>query len=319
MSPTVSVIVPVYNVAQYLPQCLDSIVRQTYRQLEILLVDDGSTDNSGDICDQWADSDPRIRVIHKPNGGLSDARNAALDVMTGQLVTMVDSDDYLQLDAIEQLCRLMSESDADVAIGGYREVVADKVHDITLPTPLATPQQYDGEQALRTMLYQHGLTHSAWGRLYRSRLFDGIRYPVGMLYEDLAIAYDLYRHCSKVVYSDSQFYNYLQRPTSILGSFSAKRADVLDILERLERRVAADEPQLLPAVQSRLLSAYFNIMLLCPDDEQYQQLVDRCWQGIGRLRWSRFCDSQMRLKNKMGIMASLVGKTNFMRLFGRNH
>lgn len=315
MNPTVSVIVPVYNVAQYLPQCLDSIVRQTYAQLEILLVDDGSTDGSGQLCDEWAARDSRVHVIHKANGGLSDARNAALDVMTGDLVLMVDGDDYLQLDAIERLYNLMKNVDADVAIGNYREVYANEVYDITRATSLGPWRIYDSKGALQSIFYQHELTHSAWGRLYKSHMFDGVRYPVGLLYEDLAIAYDLYSRCGKVVYADCRFYNYLQRSTSILGSFNIKRTDVLDILEQLEGRVARENPQFLPAIQSRLLSASFNILLLCPDEEQYKPVVDRCWRNICRLRRVCIFDRNVRLKNRLGIIASWAGKGLFLRTF----
>ena len=118
----VSVIIPVYNVERYLDRCLASVVDQTYRELEILVVDDGSTDGSGALCDRWAERDSRIRVIHKSNGGLSDARNAALDVMTGSYVLMLDSDDWLQTDAIECLYQLLEKEQADIAVGGWREV-----------------------------------------------------------------------------------------------------------------------------------------------------------------------------------------------------
>lgn len=311
----VSVIVPVYNVVDYLPQCVDSIVRQTYAHLEVILVDDGSTDGSGALCDECAARDPRIRVIHKVNGGLSDARNAALDVMTGDLVIMVDGDDWLQTDAIERLLILMDNTGADVAVGGWKIVQNDAVPNFERKTPLGPVHEYDARQALRNIFYQSGMNHSACGRLFKAHLFQRLRFPVGMLYEDLAVAYDLYRQCSKVTFGDSQFYNYRQRPQSITNTFSAKRVDVLDILESLEQRLTQEFSQYLPAVRSRLLSAYFNIMLLCPSTSEYQPVVDRCWQGIKRLRWRCLVDPHVRLKNKLGILASLAGKNAFLLLF----
>ena len=161
MAPTVSVIVPVYNVADYLPQCIDSIVRQTYTRLEVLLVDDGSTDSSGDICDQWAARDARIRVIHKLNGGLSDARNAALDVMTGQMVMMVDGDDYVSDDCVETLVKLMDDTQCDVAIGQW--CMFDDNNQPRSSSHSDNIQVFDREQAIN----QLGLQPSVQGHTIR--------------------------------------------------------------------------------------------------------------------------------------------------------
>ena len=310
----ISVIIPVYNVERYLDRCLQSVVEQTFRDLEILVVDDGSTDSSGQLCDQWSEHDSRIRVIHKTNGGLSDARNAALDVMTGEFVFMLDSDDWLQRDAIAVLHGLLVDHGADIAVGGWREVYEDAEMPET-PSAPAQPRIYTRYEALRDIFYQKRLTHSAWGRLYRAELFDGIRYPVGRLYEDLAIAYPLYSRASKVVQVDTPLYNYLQRSTSILGTFKRQRTDVLDILDALEREVATAEPALLPAVRSRRLSAHFNILLLCPKGDEWADVRNRCWQGIRQLRAGCFADPHIRAKNRLGILASLLGRRAFLALF----
>lgn len=314
---TVSVIVPVYNVETYLPQCLQSIVSQSYSQLEVLLVDDGSTDRSGHICDEWASHDQRIRVIHKPNGGLSDARNAALDAMSGEVVMMVDGDDYLQLDAIEQLLDIMQRERGDIAVGGWQLVTEDSEARFTHPTPHSTVHTMSGIDALNKMLYQTQLTHSACGRLFKRDVFDSLRFPVGMLYEDLAVAYPLYRSVKRVAVCDSPYYCYRQRSSSITGHFTLSRTHVLDILENLAAQVADELPQLLPAVRSRQLSAYFNIMLLCPNQAQYHSTIDRCWRGVKSLRWSCLTDRQVRLKNKLGILASVVGKQCFHAFFSK--
>lgn len=322
----VTVIVPIYNVADYLPRCLDSIVGQTYTDLEILLVDDGSTDASGCICDEYASRDSRIRVIHKPNGGPSVARNVALDMMTGELLMMVDSDDWLQADAIERLCQIMAHTGADIVAGGWRKVYSDTVPDIYRPTPERRCKHFTSEQALSHIFYQKGqlmgkrgyLTHSPWGKLYSSRLFKKIRFPVGLIYEDLAVAFDLYGQCNHVVFTESQFYNYLQRPTSFMGGFSSCRTQVIGILEDLEHRIEAEQPDFLPAVQSRLLSASFNVLLLCPQSPEYAEVTERCWSHIRRLRLRCFFDRQVRIKNKLGVLASLVGRKNLVRLFGQS-
>lgn len=320
MSPLISVVVPVYNVAQYLDQCLESIVNQTYRNQEILVVDDGSTDGSGAMCDRWTERDERIHVFHQPNGGLSAARNTALDNMKGEIVTMVDSDDLIHPDFISTLLRLMQQHEADIAVAGYQPFYDREAH---LP-PLESSykvQQYGRHEALMSIFYQQGLTHSAWGRLYKSSLFDGVRYPVGLLYEDLAVIYPLLLHVNTVVKIDKALYGYRQREASILQTFSAKRAAVLDICEHLEQTISRDDPEYLDAIRSRLLSAYFNILLLCHQDKvnDHGQLADRCWQGIKRLRCRCLNDKNVRGKNKMGILASFMGRHFLCDIAGRHY
>ena len=174
--PLVTVIVPVYQVERYLTQCLHSIVSQTYDRLEIWLVDDGSTDGSAQLCDDWAARDSRIHVIHKPNGGLSDARNAALDVMTGDLVMMVDGDDYVGGDCVETLVRVIGDTDSDMAVGQWQMF---RDGDSVAP-PSSLPGQvkvFTRDQAINKVFYQDTLTNSACSRLFKAALFSGLRFP----------------------------------------------------------------------------------------------------------------------------------------------
>jgi len=318
-SPLVSVIVPVYNVGDYVSQCIESIVNQTYTNLEILIVDDGSTDNSGTLCDQWAQRDRRITVYHQANRGLSAARNTALDVMKGDYVTMVDSDDVITESCIAHLLDLLLRHDADVAIGSWLHFSGEN-----LPTQEATTSTqetcYDTLQAMRAIYYQHSITNSACSRLYKAELFDGLRYPVGKLYEDVAMVYPLMSRVHKTVKSNQIVYYYRQRPSSILGQFSPQRADILDELEQLEQQVTQENEALLPAVRSRLLSAYFNILILCSSQHHkphYNQLASRCWKGIKRLRHNCLNDPCVRRKNKLGILCSYIGKKPFCALFSK--
>lgn len=321
MEPLISVIVPVYNVEAYLDECIESIVKQTYGHLEILVVDDGSTDNSGDKCDRWAERDERIRVIHQPNGGLSAARNTGLDAMHGEFVMMVDSDDVLHPQAVSILLDTMRGHQADIAVGGYTpfEGAAPQWHNHLNGQGATTT--YSQTEAILAIFYQQELTHSAWGRLYRSSLFDGIRYPVGLYYEDLAIIYPLLKKCTTVVKTETPLYGYRQREQSILAAFSPKRAAVLDILEELERQMLQEAPEFVKAVRSRLLSAYFNIMILSRQDRNndHTALQDRCWQGIKRLRNGCLTDGQVRRKNKLGIVASWAGRWLVTDLLGRHY
>ncbi len=321
--PLISVIVPVYNVVGYLDACLESIVSQSYSHLEILVVDDGSTDGSGAECNRWAERDERIRVIHQPNGGLSTARNTALDAMSGECVIMVDSDDVLHPDAAAVLLDALQRHQADIAVGDYVSV-GDK-EEPRWPATAGNKDEdrsYNQEEALLAIFYQQGLTHSAWGRIYRSALFGGIRYPVGRLYEDLAIIYPLLKKCDKVVKTRQTVYGYRQRGSSILGSFSPRRADVLTILETLEHdSEIQQEEDISKAVHSRLLSAYFNILLLSNQDKDgnHKQLQGHCWKGIKRLRQECLFNPEVRMKNKLGILASYLGRSFLCSIIGRRY
>ena len=316
--PLISVIVPVYNVDEFLDACLQSIVDQSYPRLEILVVDDGSTDGSGNKCDRWAERDERIRVIHQPNGGLSSARNTALDAMSGDWVIMVDSDDVLHPDAASTLLDAIRREQADIVVGDYVVIYDDERPKWPADTA-SHGTAYGQHDALLAVFYQQGLTHSAWARIYRSSLFDGIRYPVGQLYEDLAIIYPLLKKCDKVVKIDKVVYGYRQRRNSILSHFSPRRADVLQILEELETDTVDD--RYVDAVRSRLLSAYFNILLLSNNDKSsdHKQLQERCWAGIKRLRGKCLFNPKVRLKNKLGILASYPGRVFLCSTVGRNY
>ncbi|MBR4829342.1 MAG: glycosyltransferase [Muribaculaceae bacterium] len=319
MEPLISIVVPVYNVESYLDACMESIVNQSYTRLEILVVDDGSTDSSGVKCDRWAERDERVSVIHQPNGGLSAARNSALDIMTGELVMMVDSDDVVHPDAVKVLLGVMNQYHADIAVGGYVPFYEGQP-DWSQLTDGET-HCFNQDQAIKAILYQKGLTHSAWGRLYRASLFDTIRYPIGEYYEDFAIIYPLLLKCSQVVKTDCPLYGYRQRKNSILDKFSPKRAAVIDTGERLEQHMLSNDKENLDALRSRLLSAYFNILILSNQDKStdHKQLQDRCWAGIKRLRWRCLLDHRVRLKNKVGIIASYFGRWFLCSVLGSHY
>lgn len=319
-SPLISVIVPVYNSEDFLDQCLESIVNQTYKNLEILVVDDGSTDSSGDKCDQWAGRDSRIRVIHQPNGGHSAARNTALDAITGQWLIMVDSDDVLHTEFAATLLDVALRHSADIAVGDYTAFYGDRPHFDTPRNP-APETTLSRHEALLAVFYQHGLTHSPWGRIFKSSLFASVRFPLGIIYEDLAIIYPLLCGCDRVATVGRVLYGYRQHATNSMRVFSPRRADVLNVCESLERQMAQSDSQYLAAVRSRLLSAYFNILLLSDQDRQhdYSQLGNRCWQGIKRLRSECLLDPHVRLKNRLGIIASYLGRWALCRVVGRHY
>lgn len=213
MSRKISVIVPVYKVENYIRQCVDSILAQSYTDLEILLVDDGSPDHCGEICDQYVQKDNRIKVIHKHNGGLSSARNAALDVATGEYILCVDSDDYIHPDMVRRMYTSMQENHSDIIVCGHYVQRQDK---LSIEDPFWDRViSFDREKALEELISDSVIRSYAWGKLYRSSLFQGVRYPDGRNYEDIATTYLLFDKAVKITRIPDLLYYYQMREDSI--------------------------------------------------------------------------------------------------------
>ena len=210
MNPLISVIVPVYKVEPYLRKCVDSILAQTYTNLEVILVDDGSPDNCGAICDEYAVKDARVKVIHKPNGGLSDARNAGMAVMQGKYVAFVDSDDWIEPQMYQRLYELLMEYDADMAFGGVADEVIENGAVRTVKTSDYGQSPFAEDKLAAMRRYFCG-SWAAWDKLYRAELFEGITYPVGEINEDEAIVLHLLDRCKRVCYTNEVFYHYMKR------------------------------------------------------------------------------------------------------------
>lgn len=187
----VSVIVPVYKVERYIYQCVNSILHQTYRNIEIILVDDGSPDDCGKICDIIGGTDKRIRVIHKENGGLSDARNAGIEVAHGEYITFVDSDDLIESQMIEKLLEVAEKYNADIAECKYTRCSDTGVLERSKVQKKRIKVVRSNTELMRTYLNDTGLSTTAWGKLYKRHLFSKIRYPKGKLHEDVFTTYQL--------------------------------------------------------------------------------------------------------------------------------
>lgn len=230
----ISVIVPVYKVEAYLDKCVQSIVEQTYRNLEIILVDDGSPDRCGELCDAWAARDGRIKVIHKENGGLSDARNAGMAVATGEYIAFVDSDDWIDLNFLYHLHRAIRDTGAGIAACDIRTIREDEA----APAPFCgepVRRVCTAEEAIGDITQGVGFRAVAWNKLYRSDFLTGEKYPVGKHHEDEFFTYRILAKAERLVYVDVPLYCYLQRSGSIMHTVSMKRLDALDAyLERLE-------------------------------------------------------------------------------------
>ncbi len=218
----VSVIVPVYNVEDYIVRCVDSILNQTYKNLEIILIDDGSTDMSGSLCDSFSEQDNRIRVIHKKNGGLSDARNAGLEVATGDYIGYIDSDDWAELDMFEIMVRECEKYGADVAACRYSSVYGD--YTVNKSTDLILHMTRD--EALETYICENverPIYNSVWSKLFKRELVKDFRFPVGKKSEDILYTTRAFCNMNSCVYIDKALYNYVcDREGSIMAAKNGK-------------------------------------------------------------------------------------------------
>ena len=227
----VSVIVPIYNVELYLSKCINSIINQTYSNLEIILVDDGSTDNCGIICDKYAKEDNRIVVIHKSNGGLSSARNAGLDASNGELIGFVDADDYLELNMYEKLIENMNQYNSDIAICDYYFVRNNKIN---INSKFENNMFVSvGKEKFNNVQNEYSrITEPSWNKLYKSILFENIRYPKGKIFEDSYILCDILDKAKNVSYLLEPLYYYVYRKNSIIHSFSVRHFNSVDSINK---------------------------------------------------------------------------------------
>lgn len=257
----VSIIVPIYNVEKYLSECIDSILRQSYDNLEIILVNDGATDSCGLICDQYACKDKRIVVIHKENGGLSDARNAGLSHAHGEYIAFVDSDDYIEADMISELYNTCQGQNADVAVCGRRQAWEN-----CNSSPMFCVDkliEYSPKQAIEQILLNGTMDSAAWDKLYKSNLFDNMRYPVGVLHEDVNFTSRLLYKANKVVKIPYIGYNYRMRIGSITKqAFKPQKMDLYYQTKMLCEFVKSHLPELENQAEKYYCFNLTNLMTL---------------------------------------------------------
>ena len=230
MNQTISVIVPVFNVAGYLPQCVDSILSQDYGNLEVILIDDGSTDGSGEICDRYAALDSRVRVIHQKNGGAAAAKNAGLRLATGEYLAFADSDDYLEPGAYGFLMKVLLETGADAVQGSFREVYRNRAEEQRISEEILEGYDY-------LLRFPKDFSCALlWNKLYRRALFDGVFFEEGHKIDDEYFTYQGFLQPRKVVRMDRVVYNYRKRASSVMSSPESAERLVLDCLDSAAKR-----------------------------------------------------------------------------------
>jgi glycosyltransferase involved in cell wall biosynthesis len=310
----VSVIIPVYNVEKYLSNCLDSVISQTYNNLEIIVIDDGSTDNSGRICDEYAKKDKRIKVIHKKNGGLSDARNTGLNLHTGHYITFIDSDDWVDNNYIEEQINTAIKTNSDIVATSHSIHYKNRIinlanNEVSTITP---------KEALKRILYSRDLDISSWAKLYKDTLFKTIRFPKNRLYEDSATTYKLIDLSNHITIKSISTYNYRMNNNSITrNSFNANKFDLIKSTKDMTDYVTEHYPDLRKAAKRRLEYARLSTLTqLAKSDKEYKEYQNWLMDQIREDRLSVLFDISAPLRDKIGLISTYFGFRAFRRIWG---
>lgn len=320
--PLISVIVPVYNAEKYLKRCIDSIIDQNYPAYEILLIDDGSKDSSGKICDAYEKECVPVKVIHQENAGVSTARNRGIDAAKGEYVTFVDSDDYIEKDHLAELQRLLKSYSADIAISPMR-IVHDEAQNDGSAQGNEAGQKLSGIETAQKMLYQDGLDGRSCGMLIPAAMAKRFLFPEGVICaEDLYTVFRYYINSSAVVLGGTATYNYYQNKDSVMHTASPKK--IRDSLRMADKIVAVCEtcfPELLAAAQAKQFSNYCQalIELEAIDIEDESFMADLFMVALKSkaysLRRQMLTDKRTRVKNKIAALVLYFGTDALRQLF----
>lgn len=306
MNELISVILPIYNVSEYLERAINSVITQTYKNIEIILVDDGSTDDSGIICDRFADTDSRIKVIHKQNGGLSSARNAGIEIALGEYLTFIDSDDYVDEDYVEYLYKLVCEYNVPMSICSHTVVYENGT---VLKKETGERQCLDAHKVLERILYDEDIDLSAWAKMYHKSLFKNIRFKEGRLFEDAATTYKFVYESQRIALgSESKLY-YMIRNNSISNiGFSRKKIDLITSTKEMSDFCVEKYPDLKKAGMRRLIYAYMSTLSQLANSSVKDIEVQKdLMKFIRKNGMSVLLDPRSKNRDKLGIVSTFFG------------
>ncbi len=288
----ISIIVPVYNVEKYIERCLTSLINQSYRNIEIIVIDDGSTDKSGLICDRIGKIDKRIKIVHQKNGGLSLARNVGIDYSKGEYITFVDGDDFIDSKMCEVLLDNLKTYDCDISICKYYLTESD---DFKKSDENYDVKVFKRNQAMKELMLGNYFRNYAWAKIYKRDLWNNVTFPVGKLFEDVNTIPYVFNLSRKIVYSNYTGYAYFQRPESIVNSkWHVKKLDWIDASEEVLRYYQNNYPEYYFEALNAFV--YANIILLnclCRNDKHDKKLEIRLRKNI-----LSNCTSYLKYKNK---------------------
>lgn len=311
----ISVVVPVYNASEFLSDALESLRSQSYSNFEAILVNDGSTDDSEEICRKYCNTDSRFRLITHKNKGVSEARNVGIDNSRGEWISFLDADDCLFSDTLEVLVTLAQKNDVKIISGDYvqgRDVVGTliKLKESDGERGDSQGEKVNNKEAILRGLYQKTMLNSICGKLFHLSVFKDyppLRFHSGR-YEDLDLFYQAFDRVPEILILDRPVYFYRDNPKSFINTWSDSRLDVLDVTDRIVDYMKDRSPELYMAALDRRFSACFNMLL-----EMEKHHVDnpeqkaRCLKVIKEQRWSELKDPEVRLKNKLGALISYLG------------
>lgn len=316
--PLISIIIPVYNVENDLKVCMKSVINQTYKNLEIILVDDGSTDNSGKLCDDFALEDSRISVIHKKNGGLSDARNVGIENSTGEYIFFIDSDDYVNKKCVEKCMSSLIKNNADISIIRMICVSEDTDEEVDISVS-NTVKILDSQKAIEISLYQTDFSCSACGKLFKREIINDIRFPKGRLNEDLAVCHLFFDNADKIVYSDFVGYYYRQRDGSIMHKFNPRRLDALKWTFDIKKFVNTKYPEIKSAADCRTFNIAIHTVLDMPiEDELHDKYFPKVWQVIKKTRLKVLFNHDTRFREKAAAILTFGGEKILKKVWNSN-
>lgn len=232
VNPAISIIVPIYKVEQYLSRCIDSILNQTFQDFELILVNDGSPDNCGQVCETYAIKDKRIKVIHKENGGLSDARNAGLDICSGEYIGFIDSDDFIHPRMYERLYSVLQKSEALIAQCDFQYF--SDIEEILMTVETSEFEVYDYKEAIAGIIDNHLLVVNVWNKLYHKSLFENIRFPKGKIHEDEYVTYKLFYYAKKIARLEEKLYFYYNNSNGIMRNLNIDHK--MHLIQAIEER-----------------------------------------------------------------------------------
>lgn len=298
----VSIVVPVYNVEEYLQYSVGSLRQQTYSNIEIILVDDGSTDRSGEICDQYAQKDDRIRVFHVENGGQSRARNIGVQQASSDWIMFLDADDYYNTKAVEYLVALKDQYAVDLVVTSIVEVRDHQTDLIAGDLPLDDSKKLDRHAALLHMFYGNSVGTHPGGKLYKKEILLRHPYPEGMIYEDLAIAYEHIAACKEIAVGSQHLYKYYRRAGSTVNSKYSDR--LLNFYKAMEwnrayvERDYPDDVEMKKAVNARYVFNGFHIVHAMLGSHMYKE-IKKIRRDYSHYFGTIVLDKHITTKNKL--------------------
>lgn len=307
MQPKVSIIVPIYKVEKYIHKCIDSILSQTFTDFELILVDDGSPDKCGEICEQYALKDGRIKVIHKENGGLSDARNVGMEYANGIYTIFVDSDDWIETTMIEKMIKLIDKYNADIVQVGFYYAYKDYLlYDDRYHSENDKPVVLDNFSLMKELVINERVKNFAWGKLYKTELIKDISFEKGVLFEDVFWAHQVMQRVNQYVLSNKPLCYYLQRDDSIVSTYSTRNLDIIKGLKERHEFIEKHYPNLSDESYKLILktSLLHHSLLLRNKDKDNEKIhrkniQDYINHNYKELYNATYDDRELRLKLKL--------------------